>query len=467
MLKAVFRVEWRSALRDGALRAVFAVFAVLMAYAAFGGSRFVDAERTSMEAALRDEAAKHEQLRSELVAIAGGAQVKNAADPRSPLQVGRELSPRVAALPPGPLAVVAVGQRDVLPQIVELTTKTRLDSAEHDDGASPLRQSNGPFDLAFVLVFLLPLIIIALSYDVLSGERERGTLALVLSQPISLTTFVMGKALQRGALMLIVVLSLGLVGPIAAGATVTAAGGPLRVLLYACLLAAYTVFWLALAVLVNSWGKTSAANALTLVGLWLALLVVVPGLASVAVDAIYPSPSRVELVNLARAAASEAEAQTTELEGDHGKPAAADSGRRAVKMQAAFEQQVGPVLSRFREQNARQQAMVDKLRFISPAILLNEGLSDIAGGSVGRHQHFSAQTDAFHAELKQFFAERVERGAQLTAVDYDAMPQFVYQEPPDAELAGRVGASLLALVLAAAGLLALAAARLKRANALG
>ena len=60
---------------------------------------------------------------------------------------------------------------------------------------------------------------------------------------------------------------------------------------------------LALAVAVNAWGRSSAGNALSLVGIWLALLVVVPGLASVAVDALHPSPSRVELVNVARDAA--------------------------------------------------------------------------------------------------------------------------------------------------------------------
>jgi len=460
MLTTVFKLEWRNVRRDVASRAVIAVCALLVAYAAFAGSRVVSAERAALAAAQRDEAARVSELRHELKAIAGGAQVQHAADPRDALQVGRELAPRIAALPPGPLAAVAVGQRDVLPAIIELTTKTRVDGGGHDDGASPLKQSNGPFDLAFVFVFLLPLIVIALSYDLLSGERERGTLSLVLSQPITLTTFVLGKGLQRAALLLLLVLVLGLLAPIAAGASITAPGAPLRLLLYLLLLSLYSMFWLALAVFVNSWGRSSAANALTLVGFWLALLVVLPGLASVAVDTIYPSPSRVELVNLARAATTDAESRTAAVEGDHGKRPPT-SARRSMAMQAALEKQIGPVLMRFREQHRRQQAMVDKLRFLSPAIMLNEGLSDIAGSSVGRHQHFSGQVDVFHGRLKQFFAERVQSRAHLTADDYDAMPRFDYREPPDSELTQRVGASLLALALAIASMLALARARLR------
>ena len=466
MYKAIFRVESRNAWRDTGLRVIVLVLTLLVAYAAFGGARLVAAEKTAIAAARLQQATQQKKLRSELAAIAAGTAATNAADPRNPLQVGRELLPRIAVLPPGPLAAIAVGQRDVLPHTIRLTTKTRLYSTGQDD-TSPLRQSNGPFDLAFVFVFLLPLVIIALSYDLLSVERERGTLALVLSQPVSLPNFVLGKAAHRAALLLLVVVVLGLVAALASGASLAASGGALRLVLYLALLAAYTLFWLALAVLINSWGRSSAANALALVGLWLALLVVVPGLASVAVDAIYPSPSRVELVNLARSAAKEAEAKSSALEGDHGKPVTADLGRRSVAMQRALERQVQPVLRQFREQRRRQQSMVDRLRFLSPAIMLNEGLSDVAGSSVARHQHFAAQVDVFHAELKRFFSERIERGKKLDSSDYDAMPQFVYQQPPDAELAGRVGASLAVLLLAAAALLALAIARLKRATVRG
>ncbi|HMR73714.1 MAG TPA: ABC transporter permease subunit [Polyangiaceae bacterium] len=464
MLRALFRVEWKSALRDGSLRALLVVFSLLVLYAAVGGARFTKVESAAAEAAQREESAKLESLRAELQAIAAGAPVKNAADPRSPMQVGRELLPRVAALPAGPLAVVAVGQRDVLPQTVLLTTKPRVLESETSSADGPLRQSNGPFDLSFVFVFLLPLIVIALSYDLLSSERERGTLSLVLSQPVALTRFVLSKALQRAALLLAIVLAFALVAPLLARASFTAPGAPLRLALYAGLVTLYTLFWLSLALFVNTWGRSSAANALSLVGLWLALLVVVPGLASVTVDTVYPSPSRVELINLARAAAKDAESESSAMEGNHGKPVAADSERRALAVQAAFESQVAPVLRGFSEQHARQQSMVNKLRFLSPAIVLSEGLAEVADASVARHRDFSVQVDAYHAELKAFFGQRAQRGAALTLADSDALPQFRYVAPHDDDLASRVLSGLLALAAACAALVALAVARLRRAS---
>ena len=48
-----------------------------------------------------------------------------------------------------------------------------------------------------MLVQLFPLLVIALAYDILSGDRERGTLALLLSQPLHLRDLLAAKALKE------------------------------------------------------------------------------------------------------------------------------------------------------------------------------------------------------------------------------------------------------------------------------
>jgi ABC-2 type transport system permease protein len=454
--------------RERAAWALMAAFAAMLLYAALGAGLLVRSDRRALDETLREEAARIGSLRAEVVAIAGGAPVRHVADPRSPHLVGRELGRRAATLPPGPLAPVSVGQRDLLPHTVQVTSHALLAEADEGDGASPARRAAGPFDPAFVFVFLLPLVIIGLAYDICAGERERGTLGLVLSQPLSLSTFVLGKALQRGLLSVSVVLLLGLAAPVLVGGTLAGEGAAMRVFLYAALLIAYTVFWFTAAVAVNAWGRSSSGNALTLVGLWLAVVVVVPGLTSVAVDVLHPMPSRVELVNLARSAASEAEAQVSAIEGDHGAAVGAGdrSERRAVEVQRDLERRVQPVLDAFRDQLGRQQRLVDRLRFLSPAILLHEGLNDVAGSGVGRHQHFSAQVDGFHAAYKEFVFDRIQRGVQLTPADYDVLPRFEYREEPSAVLAARVGVGLLGLLGPAAALVALALAGLRRGSVL-
>lgn len=55
--------------------------------------------------------------------------------------------------------------------------------------------------LASLAVFLVPLIALMLAYDSIVGEREQGTLLLVLSYPISRTQLLGGKFLGHGTIM--------------------------------------------------------------------------------------------------------------------------------------------------------------------------------------------------------------------------------------------------------------------------
>lgn len=464
MFWTVFSLERRNLLRDRAVWAVLLGFAILVAYAAISGASYARAERAAIELAKTEQDTRLRALRQEVVEIQGGAAVRHATDPREPSIVGRERGRRALSLPPSPLSAVSVGQRDLLPHTIWVTTEARLADRGAEDAADLSRKVTGVFDLAFVLVFLLPLVVIALSFDLLAAERERGTLALVLSQPVSLSAFVGAKAALRGAVLLVVVLFAALVVPGAFGGGFPGEGASVGIPLYVALLVIYTAFWFCLALCVNAFGTSSAGNALSLVSVWLVLVVVVPGLASVAVDTLYPSPSRVELVNRAREVAREVEAQVSAIEGDHGAPAQAvgATAQRAARVQTELENRVQPVMDAFATQLARQQRLVDRLRYLSPAIVTYEGLNDVAGSGVTRHQHFSQAVERYHARYKRFFFERLEQNRKLTLADYDQMPSFKYHEAPVTELARRVGWGLLGLLLPALALLLAARAGFRR-----
>lgn len=458
MFGAVVRAEWRSALRERFLWPMLALFAAFALYGAIGGARFVQAEHAAIAQAEQEERERFERLRTE--ASRGSSRAVPASDPAL---VGRELLPRTAALPPGPLAALAVGQRDVLPQTALLTTGLQLVDAGHDDGASPTRRALGPFDVGFVIVFLLPLLVIAVSYDLLSVERERGTLALVLSQPVSLTTFVLGKAFQRAMLLVASLVTIFAVAAIVSGVRVTEPGAPLALGLWLALIVCYALFWFALSLAVNAWGLSSAANALSLVAAWLLLVVVIPGLGVVLVDTLYPAPSRPELVNLARDATAEATAKATALEGDHGRQGSAKiDGRRALELQEEIQRRVEPVVRQFQQQLDRQQRLVSRVRFASPALLAHEGVTDVTGSGVARQRHFEQQVQEFHQRLKAFFAERVRAERTLAADDYDAMPDFDYRDEALASVVRRAGSCLLGLLGQSALLVLIALAGLRR-----
>jgi ABC-2 type transport system permease protein len=462
MLARIMRHEARVLAADRTLWPLAGLLAAVVAYGAINGASWADSRRAALAAAAEEEAARFGDLRQQLRSPGDGIGL-------GALEVGRSSGARHAAMPPGPLSALVVGQSDLLPSSIRVTTEGRQSLEGADEIENPTHLLTGRFDLGFVIVVLFPLAILALSFDLLSGEKERGTLALVLSQPISLRQVVLGKVLMRGLLVVGLAVAISMAG-LAAGGRQGGTDLLARVGLWMAIVVAYGAFWFALAVAINALGRGSSANALVLAGTWLALVAVVPALANVLVKAASPLPSRAELVQALREASDEAQAEGSRLKAryfeDHpelsgGAVEPDEYAVQALAVQEAVEASVQGILDRFRRQLSRQQAMVDRLRFLSPAIVASEALQDVAGTGAARSRHFEAQVEAFHQTYRAFFRPRILRSEPIGPGDLDAIPSFSFREEPLARVAGRVALGLAglvvpALVVGAAGRAALA-----------
>lgn len=474
MWRTVLRLEWRILKRDRAALAVLVLFAVFLVVAAFAGGRHAATTTAGLERAQAGETQRLTKLRGDLERLLPGKAASEKAalaaeDPRDPVWMGREGAASLAVLPPSPLAPIAVGQRDLHPQAIRVNTDVDLTSERETETAmsGPTRLATGAFDPAFLFVVLFPLVIIALSYELLSGERERGTLAMLLSQPVTQRGLVLGKAGARAIALCGVTLVFAVLGLVVGGADLGSAAAWLHVGLYAGILIAWALFWFAAAVAVNAFGGTSARNALMLVGLWLVLVVVVPGLVHVAVDTAYPPPSRIELVHEARASAQEVEQKLSGLEGRHDmNTKTKDYAQRVVAVQEELARRSAPVIGALREQLQHRQDVADILRFLSPALVVQGALEDVAGSGATRHQRFANQVDGFHERFRSYFFERIRGGENLTTASLDAVPRLSFDEEPAGSLVARVLIGVLALLLLAGLLLALAWPRLQRVGPL-
>ena len=96
--------------------------------------------------------------------------------PTSPMAVGN-YHPRVASMEPQPMAFVSTGQADLFTHFVKPTATGDDFAMNFTEMISPVQLLFGSFDLAFVFVYLLPLLIIAFSYNVLSARKKAGHFA--------------------------------------------------------------------------------------------------------------------------------------------------------------------------------------------------------------------------------------------------------------------------------------------------
>jgi ABC-2 type transport system permease protein len=136
-----------------------------------------------------------------------------------------------------------------------------------------------------------------------------------------------------------------------------------------------------------------------------------------------------------------------------------------VAVNDEVERRVRPVVERHERQIAGQQALIDMLRFVSPAVLMQNALNDVAGTGLARHQAFMAQVDAHHRTWRAHFTPLVL--ARTPVLDYRALPAFTYAEEATGRVGGRVALSLVGLLLPALVIGSLAIGRLKRFPVVG
>jgi len=472
MLARIIRHEWRTLGADATLWVVGVAFIAAIGYGVWNGARWVGFQQAALASASAEEAERYVKLQSEVDDLQRtGGKVSPFRDPRSPSNAGGRLGPRYASLPPGPLAALAVGQSDLLPYYFKVSTDSRDAVVGATEIENPQRLLVGRFDLAFVLIFFYPILILALCYNMLSAEQEQGTLALTLSQPLSLATLTTGKVLLRATVLVGLVVVCTLAALVIGGVDLAAPGALARLGLWVAAVVAYGAFWFGLAMLVASFGLRSAANATVLASAWLVLVVVLPSVFNLVATSVFPVPSRMELVQAVRAASDDANAAGSKLLAtyyeDHPELATGDAAQAMtdfnvvrVAVNDDVERRVRPVIVRYEQQIAGQQRLVDGLRFISPAVLMQSALNDIAGTGYERHQRFLQQVDGYHAAWRQFFTPLIFQKASFT--DYRTTPRFAFEEETSGRVAGRVTPAVLGLAIPALALVWFALARLGR-----
>lgn len=455
--------------RDRAVAAAVLFLAAASTLAVVNGSRWRDGQQAAQSRALDAQNAEYAARRATVAEYelhpppSLDPVLNNLHDPASPYVVGQ--AGYVVHLPLPPATALAIGQFDLLPlqELVSIRTRQRT-VADKDGLENPLQLAAGRFDLAFLVVYLLPLLILSLTYNLVALEREEGTLGLLRCQAGSLWRLMTARALLR-TLLLSTICSLAAL----AGAGTADMGG---IVCFVAVIISYALFWAGLALWVNSRNGGSTSNAAILVLSWLLAVAVVPASAQLAVNSLRPVPSRLELLDVVRNQSIDARRDAKKLVADwyaanpHLVPAnhagpLYDTATGGAVTHIEQDRRTLPVEAKFEAAVATRQDLVNRLRFLSPAIIASEGLLDSAGTSLERFRHYREQVKLFREQWTAQFHPLIFRKQILHPSDYDRMPAFRYGQYPTARSVTAAASGAAALVAASLALVLIAARRLR------
>jgi ABC-2 type transport system permease protein len=339
--------------------------------------------------------------------------------------------------------------------------------------------------VAWVLQFVVPLFVIVLGFAAVAGERERGTLALALSQGLSLRALLAGKALAGTGTLLAMLLPLALLvvllfsiaapkaGTVGAGARLGWMG-----LAYLAWLAGFA----GLALLVSLLTRTRRNAFFVLVALWLAMTVALPRLAADLAASAHPTPTPTAFWAAIRRGDGAAELLSESpdertalvrgrLEGEllarHGVERLQDLPvnftavllqRLEEKDAPVFDHNYGELWATYDRQRRFQRSFA----LLAPVISLRAVSMALAGADPYAQQHFATAAEqhrrAFVGELN---ALQAREGAGTSffvapAESWANIPLFHYEPPAPREALARHGVDLGILLAWALGPLFLA-----------
>ena len=154
----------------------------------------------------------------------------------------------------------------------------------------------GEMTAALILQVLLPLLIIFLTFNIFSKEREEGTLKLIHAQGLSLRQLFLGKVWGTYLMVLLIFLPIVVLAYFLLD-NQSASLDPGITMKFLSLTSGYAIYFLVfvlLCVLISAFARSSGFSLLLLLGLWIVSCVILPKATTNLADKIYPSPSQFE-----------------------------------------------------------------------------------------------------------------------------------------------------------------------------
>ncbi len=332
-----------------------------------------------------------------------------------------------------PLAGISIGQADVNPTVKRITIKTFEAQKFDTDLVNPMNLQSGNLDLSFVIIYLFPLLVIVLAFNVVSEETETGTWRLVAIQAKSKLRFIVSKLLIRLILLLGVLLFLFCFAKFTLGITISS-----NFLSMFGLSMLYVIFWFALTFFVILFKKSSGFNALLLLSIWLVLIVLLPAGINAYISSKYPVPEALST------AIAQRDGYHTKWDTDklatiekfyqhypqfkkYGYPTNGFNWLWYYAMQQMGDDDSKNQRDALSKKIKVREQVSKQIASIIPNMHTQLVFNLSAGTSMSQHMGYLNETEAFHEKLRLFFYPKIFEKQDADTIDWSQFTPEYYK----------------------------------------
>lgn len=199
-----------------------------------------------------------------------------------------------ALKPPEILSIINLGITQRLGNSVDITLREVPSIAKKFTEENQLLSIFPALDLTLIYKIVLSLLALLFSFDAISGEKEKGTLTIILAQGVSRFKVILGKYmgnLLTLAASFLISLTIGFI-ILMIHSTSLSLGDWIRLVFFGIFTLLYISIFLGLGILVSSLTRKSSQSLLFCLIIWATLAIILPNLSTYLASVIKPVPPK-------------------------------------------------------------------------------------------------------------------------------------------------------------------------------
>ena len=301
-------------------------------------------------------------------------------------------------------------------------------------------------DWTFVIGLVMSFMAVLFTYDAISGERETGTLSLLMSHSVSRATVLLAKFI--GAfLTLMVPLLIGILLNlmiINVSELVSLDGSEwTRIGIIFVISAVYISIFLWLGLFISSQFSNSSSSLLVLLLIWVVFVVLIPNTVGVLASSFQQVPSSSEVSRRKQAKLDEIDQRYFETDRrlfQFGSPSDNPPKIEALQVWAGYLTERADVKSRFDDEHLNKQfaqvAFTQQITRLSPAAIYKYAVESLSGTGFARHKRFVQHARRYRQQFIDFIKSEdsadkesyhvyfVKEGLSQKPVAFSSIPKF-------------------------------------------
>lgn len=430
-MKTIFTYEFLLIFRSKVFITLLCCLLVLTSYSLFNGRNYYDKQQTIItEVQIKQTSAIQEaiaNLSADTLTEEGKRKYINASKASWSI-FGQKC---YVYWPPDALSVLCIGNRDIYPYYQEILPVSLYMRLFKNEINNPVLLLTGNIDFSYVMIMLLPLLIIAVTFDLVSSDRESNVAPLLYLTVQNKFKHYLFRYLFYAALFTVILAVLFLLALlfIPSGYDRSA-----LTLLFAYT-AGYSLFWLLISYGITILDNSSTTNVSVLVSVWLTLTILIPSFSNQRAIELYPISTE-EISHTIRRVQLEDKAEVFQavlhtfyrkypqyLQQDTAYSILFD---KAYLAQGQLNDEKGDSLLNTMIQTMKaKEKSISRVAYIDPSMLLQQQFCNNAKSNLNDYIAYLRSVQEYNTALKLFYFQRAFGTNKITKNDYlYKMPRF-------------------------------------------